>query len=207
MNKSKKNHPKIAMIILAAGESKRMGTIKQLLPWQSTTLLGHTIEQGLNSDVDAVFVVLGANNNQIAPHISKYSINLIYNSNWSQGMGTSIACAMEYLNENNLDYDAVLITLSDQPLVDIKYYNRLINKYIAYNKNIIASQIRKRIGVPAIFGSTFFDSLSNLEEDIGARKIISINIDDLQVVIGEDKLIDIDIISDYKTLFQKYGQI
>jgi molybdenum cofactor cytidylyltransferase len=206
MNKSKKNCLKIAMIILAAGDSKRMGTIKQLLPWHKTTLLRHAIEQGLASDVNEVFVVLGANYKIIADHISQYNINSINNSNWSQGMGTSIASAMHYLYENNLNYDAVLIALSDQPLVDIKYYNYLINKYITSAKNIIASQNKDRIGVPAIFGSGYFETLSKLRQDIGARKIISMYTDDLQVVKGEGKLIDVDTVSDYKTLFQKYGE-
>ncbi|MBG7631334.1 MAG: NTP transferase domain-containing protein, partial [Bacteroidetes bacterium] len=56
-----KTEGNIAMLILAAGESKRMNGIKQLLPWKNTTLLGNAIEQGLNSNVNLVYVVLGAN--------------------------------------------------------------------------------------------------------------------------------------------------
>ena len=55
----------IAMVILAAGAATRMQAIKQLLPWKKTTLLGNAIEQGLQSNVDKVYVVLGANASKI----------------------------------------------------------------------------------------------------------------------------------------------
>ena len=51
---------KIATIILAAGESKRMDGIKQLLPWKDSTLLGHAITQSLQSSTNEIYVVLGA---------------------------------------------------------------------------------------------------------------------------------------------------
>ena len=197
---------KIAMVVLAAGESTRMGSPKQLLPWKNTTLLGHTIEQGLASNVDSVFVVLGAYSKAISEEIGKYNITIVENKNWTLGMGSSIACAMEYVERNNLFFNAVLIALSDQPLIDLKYYNKLINSFLNNDKNIIASQLKSRAGVPAIFGYNYFNDMSKLNKDIGARTIIATHINDVHVVNPEDLYPDIDTEDDYKTLYNKYGK-
>jgi len=70
----------IAILILAAGESKRMGTVKQLLKWKNTTLLGHTIlvSEELNLKT---FAVLGANYERIKNSINHYSIQILHNEN------------------------------------------------------------------------------------------------------------------------------
>jgi len=207
MNKDSKGYSNIAMIVLAAGDSKRMGTIKQLLPWKHTNLIGHTIETGLASDANDVFVVLGANFNAISDQIKSDQITIIRNTNWEDGMGSSISCTFTYFKENNLNYDAILIALVDQPLIDIKYFNVLINKYIISNKEIISSKIQNRSVVPAIFGSSYFNSLAKLGKDYGARKIISSNKEDLISLEESYKLVDIDSPSDYTALYQKYGKI
>lgn len=197
---------KIAMIILAAGESIRMGSTKQLLPWKDTTLLGHTIEQGLASDVDSVFVVLGANYNTIFETIKRHRITIIENSNWSLGMGSSIACAIEFIKINDIHFDAFLIVLSDQPFIGYKYFNKLINSFINIKKNIVATQINNRVGAPSIFSLDYFKVLSELKNDIGAREIIAANIDDVYIVETEDLKIDIDTEESYKALYNQYGK-
>ena len=146
-----KNH-KIAMIILAAGESKRLGAIKQNLPWKNTTLLGHVIEQGLCSIADDIFVVLGSNADAIINTIDPAKITIIKNPNWEEVMGTSIACAIQFLERNSTQFDAVLIALSDQPLIDKKHYNELIYSHINDNITLVATEINNRYVFPAIFG-------------------------------------------------------
>ena len=168
MSRTKKT--KTAMIILAAGQSKRMGTIKQNLPWKRTTLLGHAIEQGLNSVADHVFIVLGSNSEAIISEINSSNITTIYNPNWQAGMGTSIASAMQHLDKNSLHFDAVLITLSDQPLIEYKHYNKLINSLFVNNKKIVATQIDNRAGVPAIFSSQYLVCFQNCIRIMGPGK-------------------------------------
>ncbi len=195
----------IAMIILAAGESKRMGSIKQLLPWKHTTLLGNAIEQGMASDVNSVYVVLGANEKIISDNIKDYQVSCIENMKWSLGMGSSIAAAMDFFKNNSLHFDAVLIALSDQPLIDFIYFNKLIFNYINSNKKIIASQRKAGEGVPAIFDSIYFKDLLKLDRDYGARKIITGHKEDLYLIKTENKDVDIDTYDDYRILYKKYG--
>jgi len=197
---------KIAMIILAAGESKRLGAIKQNLPWKKTTLLGHAIEQGLSSIAEAVFVVLGSNAETIINEIDQTKITIVKNSNWQKGMGTSIACAMYYLHKKSLHFDAVLIALVDQPLIDTIHYNNLIYSLFNNNINLIATQINKRAGVPAIFASKYFTALSKLDKDYGARNILRNNQNDIQTLNIGDRIIDIDTLEAYKYFYERYGK-
>jgi len=206
MTLNKKERLKIAMIILAAGESKRMGTIKQLLPWKNSTVLDQVIKTGIACNVDKVFVVLGANHKSIIKETKNKHIEIIYNQNWASGMGSSISCAMKYLGNYSENFDAVLIALADQPLIDVTYYNNLIFNFINTKSNIVASKHNNRVGVPAIFSSKYFHLLSKLELDYGARIIIKENKEDLKVIDEGGKLNDLDTISDYNEIFQSYGK-
>ena len=196
---------KTAIIILAAGQSKRMGTLKQNLPWKRTTLLGHAIEQGINSIADHVFVVLSSNSKAIINKTDSGNITTISNPDWESGMGTSIARAMHYLDKNSLYFDAVLIALSDQPLIEYKHYNNLINSLFKNNKTIAATQFDNRAGVPAIFSSQYFSLLSKLHKDHGARKILSKHEEEIQILNIDNKIIDLDTMDAYKHLYKKYG--
>src|SRR5690606_27250627 len=126
--------PSIVTIILAAGSSSRMGTIKQLLPWGNSTLIGHSIEQALNSEANEVYVVLGAHYEKIKKKIDNFPVTIIKNENWGSGMGTSISVAVNYILKKKIPMDGLMITLSDQPLIDYTHLNSLIKLY-KKNKN------------------------------------------------------------------------
>lgn len=196
----------VAIVILAAGASKRMKTIKQLLPWKNTTLLGNAIEQGLHSNIDKVYVVLGANSEVIKEKISSDSIQIIENKNWQQGLGNSIACAVNYFKQQNLQYNSVLITLADQPLIDANYYNLLIEYFSKSNKKIIASNINNKPSVPAIFDASYFEKLSELNQDKGAKKLIESNPEDVYMLSQNTNLIDVDTLETYKAIFNSFGR-
>lgn len=195
----------MAMVILAAGASKRMKTIKQLLPWKNTTLLGNVIEQGLHSNVDAIYVVLGANSAKIKDKISNYEIQIIENKNWEQGIGSSIASAINYFKQQNIQYNSVLITLADQPLIDANYYNQLINYHLKSNNKIIASNINNKPSVPAIFDAFYFNQLSQLNQDKGAKRLIESNPNDVYMLNQNANLVDVDTLETYNAIFIKFG--
>lgn len=198
---------KIAIIILAAGESKRMNGIKQLLPWKNTTLLGNTIEQAIQSKGNAVYVVLGANANQITPTIAHYNIQIIENKNWKNGLGNSIACGVHFVKENQGDYDAILITLADQPLLTADYYNLLIDNYVQNKAKIIASETNNSPSVPAIFDAVYFEKLSQLNQDQGAKEILIAAQNEVYVLPADTNLIDVDTTSAYEELYNNFGKL
>ncbi|MFT4661698.1 MAG: molybdenum cofactor cytidylyltransferase [Patiriisocius sp.] len=161
---------KIVAVILAAGASTRMGQPKQLLPWKSTTLLNHCINEVIQADIIETAVILGSNHEEIQSTIKPSTIHCIYNTNWENGMGSSIAKATEYAMKKNID--GVLFVLADQPFVDSNYLNILLNEYIPKQNQIIGTSYNNHVGVPAIFDKRYFSELISLTGKQGAKDLI-----------------------------------
>ncbi|WP_299181072.1 nucleotidyltransferase family protein [uncultured Aquimarina sp.] len=193
----------VVHIILAAGPSSRMGTPKQLLPWQGDSLIVNEIKKSLDLKLVETYVVLGANFELIEKEINCYSIHILKNKQWKLGMGSSINHGIRHLMNNQVDFDAVLFSLVDQPLIKVQHLSNLISKFDSNPNRIVATKMKSRIGVPAIFPKTFCPALSKLEEDFGARYIIEKHKDDLITIDGGDKTIDIDTLEQYNALLKR----
>jgi len=189
----------IAILILAAGAASRMGSIKQLLPWKTTTLLGNAITNA-KTITNNVYVVLGANAQEIK-NKTVAEVTYINNSDWSSGLGSSIACGVEAI-VNKGQYAGVLIMLADQPLVDVNYINKLIDLFTKNDKGIIATNYGKKMGVPVIFNKTYFKELRNLKNDFGAKYILKNYNEDIISINPNGKEKDIDTPDDYQELLK-----
>ncbi len=190
----------IAIMILAAGASTRMGTPKQLLLYQGRSFLQYIIEMAIASVCHPVVVVLGANAEQIYPQIKQLPIQVVKNQDWVYGMSTSIRSGIELLNNLPQKIEAVVITLCDQPFVCDQIINQLVDAYYAVKKPIIACEYGGTLGVPAIFSQIFFSELAALKETSGAKKIINnhfIEVFSIPFSLGN---IDIDTPKDYEQL-------
>lgn len=192
---------RIAALILAAGSSQRMGKAKQLLPYKHTTLLGWAIENVLKTEIDSVYCVLGANADKISSTISDFDINIVYNSEYKNGLSSSITKGIEHIKTK--DYDSVLIMLCDQPQVNNFYLNALISEFKSNPKSIIASNYINKNGVPAIFPKKLFDQLLKLKNDTGAKSLLNNNKELVETIKNGINLFDIDTPEDYKKLINK----
>ena len=192
---------KIAVLILAAGNSSRMGQAKQLLPWKGTSLLNHAI--GLAKKVtNDVFVALGARKEAISSSL-KPKPKIIINENWEKGMGSTIAVGVSELKKKYA-YDAILIMLSDQPLLGENHLEKLISTFVSSKKKIVATSYENKNGVPAIFHSALYDELIRLDADYGARKLMQKHSKDTVGVIPTGNPTDIDTLETYyKLITQK----
>lgn len=188
----------IAIVILAAGASSRMGKTKQLLPWKNTNLLTNAIDAATSSDAKKTVVVLGADREKILKE-NLFTVEHVFNPLWSKGMGGSIATGVDYLLSKD-DYDAILIMLADQPLVDSSYINHFLNQFLEDPNTIIASDYGQHLGVPALFGKSYFLQLTKLNSNIGARTIIELNLKHVNAVDIKNKGRDIDTENDYNQL-------
>jgi len=196
----------IAILILAAGESSRMGNhTKQILPWKETTLLGNAVDQANNSIANTTYVVLGAKDEVIKAEVDLESCTVIKNTNWENGLGSSIAAGIEYIFSKTMEHDAVLIMLADQPLIDSNYLNKMMGNWISDPSNIITTQYKDHSGVPAIFGKKYFAELQKLDEDFGAKDIIAANKEVILALQSEGKEIDIDSWETYQELLKSMG--
>ncbi|MBT8305747.1 MAG: nucleotidyltransferase family protein [Maribacter sp.] len=189
----------IALVILAAGASSRMQQPKQLLAWGRSTLLGNAINMALDSHADDVYVVLGNKSEMIKEHCSTSNVHWLYNKNWKRGMGSSISCAINHILGSKKRYTGILITLCDQPLIDSEYLNEMIDTLINGDRGIVATAYNNRSGVPVLFHNTYFDKLSKLDNDFGAKKIIAANLQDVFAIDPKGKEKDLDTAEEYQT--------
>jgi molybdenum cofactor cytidylyltransferase len=185
-----------ALIILAAGESSRLGQPKQNLIFNGQTLLQRAVESGMASECATVIVVLGANSKHIKPIPETATL---YNNKWKDGMASSIKRAMLEIN-NDSTFDKVIIMLCDQPFVSATLLNSLIDKQTETGQPIVACAYKGTIGVPALFNSTIFSELLQLRGKEGAKNVLKNHADDIAIIPFEKGGIDIDTPEDYKRL-------
>ncbi|MDT0539704.1 MULTISPECIES: nucleotidyltransferase family protein [Croceitalea] len=187
----------IAVLILAAGASSRMGQPKQLLPWGETTLLNHAIAQAKKISKN-VFVVLGANQDLIKSSLTR-GVIAINNPFWKMGMGTSIACGISEILKLD-EFSSVLVMLSDQPLLDSNYLTELKNLFFNSDCKIAATVYQANKGVPAVFDHSILNQLTRLNKDYGARRLMKEFESELKGLEPEGNEIDIDTFETYQKL-------
>ncbi len=181
---------KVSAILLAAGESKRMGKLKQLMPLGNTTIVEQTIDNLLSSGVSEVIVVLGHRAEEVMKRIATRPIKIVVNPIYHQGMGTSIAAGLNLVDSRA---QAVMLALGDQPFVDSQAINRLIEEFDSHDKGIAIPTYQGRRGHPLIFSIKYKAQLSGLKGDIGGREIIKEHPEDILEVAVECEGIVIDI--------------
>ncbi len=187
----------ISALILAAGESKRMGKPKLLMRWGQGTVLEQTIDNFLNSKVNEVVVVAGYRAEEMTNLIASKPVTVAVNQAYRRGLSTSIVTGLGLVRD---DTQAIMLSLADQPLVDSQTINRLIAAYSAKNKGIVLPVFRGRRGHPVIFSIKYKGELMRLKGDIGGRQIIGQHPDDiLEVDVDcEGVIIDIDTEDSYQ---------
>lgn len=186
----------VSAILLAAGESQRMGRPKQLLPFGSSTILGRTIDNLLSSRVDEVVVVLGTRAGAMKQVIAGRQVKVVVNPDYREGMSTSLIAGIERVDSKA---QWVMVALADQPLIDKDIYNRLIEGALGCDMGIILPTYRSKRGNPVIFSIKYKDELLGLEGDVGGREILKRHPDDiLEVAVGSEGVtIDINNLDDY----------
>jgi molybdenum cofactor cytidylyltransferase len=159
----------IAILVIAAGASRRLGQAKQLLRHRNTFLLHYILDECVVSRLGDVHLVLGANRAQIQTKID-LNIPIYFNNDWSEGMGKSIAFGMQQIMQKN--YDGVIVTVGDQPFFDQYILKELVLKQKEKQAKIVISTYSKGAGTPCYFDKSLFAELCQLRSDIGAKPII-----------------------------------
>jgi molybdenum cofactor cytidylyltransferase len=193
------------VLLLAAGSSSRMGFPKQLLKWNNTTLLQHTIHTVKHVDQDETILVLGAHFEDITSQIDVSETTVVFNENWEKGLGNSIACGMNYVKHSLPQMDCVLILLADQPLIDANFLNEIIKTHKKNPDHIICTQYEHhKSGVPALFNNTYFEELSQLNHDKGAKDLLKRHPKDVLFLNAMHLISDIDTMEDYEKLYKQF---
>lgn len=194
---------KIPILLLAAGNSSRMGQPKPLLPWGNTTLIEHQIMTLIKTG-NPVNVVLGYSSNLIIPIIETYPVNIFINNKWERGMGSSISFGITQIMQKYPEADGVLICLLDQPLITSSYFEKMSETFHPGIGQIIVSQSASGWrGVPVTFDKCYFKELSKLGNDEGAKKIVQQHEENVTILEGGEIMEDIDSPESYKQLWNK----
>ncbi len=188
------------IVILAAGASTRLGKPKQLLQYRGKTLLAHAINEAVNSNADAIVVILGKNADLFKKEIDDGKVRVAVNSSWEEGMASSLRLGLDTLLNDKPYIDAVIFMVCDQPHVLSSILNDLIITQQKTTKQIVTCNYGDSIGPPALFHKKYFKDLMKLSGDTGARKIIQENMNDMTTILFPEGEIDIDTEQDYEKL-------
>jgi len=161
----------LALLLLAAGESSRLGKPKQLLPIQGVPILRRAAKAAVDCGCRPIIVVLGAGHDKLKPLLDDLPVQTIVNPNWNRGIGTSIRAGVETMISNATQVDRVMILLADQPAITPAVIKRLHNEHERAGKSITVSSFGDSIGPPVILSREYFARLLSLPDDQGAKSL------------------------------------
>lgn len=189
----------VAAVILAAGGSVRMGSdssgsSKALLAWRGRSLLRHCAEVALASSCAEVVVVVGSQSEALERELEGLDVQVMHNEKWQQGMGSTIARAIERLPGR---IRGATVLLCDQPFVTPELVDQLIAQATLDGHEIAACRYRGTLGPPAFFSGSAFERLSALEGDRGAKSLLMENPERVSILDFPLAAFDIDTREDY----------
>ena len=161
-----------AVVILAAGGSRRMGHPKQLVEIAGKPLVRHAAEAALSAGSGSVHVVVGAEVSGVRAALDGLPVELVVNDAWREGVASSIRMAIDAIERRDRPVETLILMLCDQPGVSGDVLRRLVEAYRATRAPVIASRYPEGPGVPALFHAELFPALKSLGGDIGARQLI-----------------------------------
>jgi molybdenum cofactor cytidylyltransferase len=191
--------PNIAIAVLAAGASVRMGQPKQLLEYKGKTLLQHAIDTALGTSCRPVLVVVGSLEHLPGIDRPNCEYRVLHNAESEQGIASSICVAASEAQAEK-EIDALLFLNCDQPLIDSSSLERLLAKY--ESGAIVASRFEQTVGSPAVFDRCFFGELLALRGDRGARSIIERHRAIVSEVALAEASFDVDTPTDYQSVVE-----
>ncbi len=192
-----------AIIILAAGNSSRLGQPKQLLKYRDKTLIRYITEAAVETLGSNVIVVTGSNAALIEAEISDLTIYQAHNDGWQAGMASSIVTGITKLLTLNQQPKGAILAVSDQPFVTAALFRDTILSSIENRFGIVASAYDQTAGTPVFFSSSYFSRLLTLTGAEGAKKLLRKFEDDVMTVPFPLGNIDIDTPEDYGNLLSR----
>lgn len=161
---------RVAALVLAAGESSRLGQPKQLVRYCGETLVERAVRLATEAGAAPVFVVLGANAQPILDVLQNcvYGPRILINKGWHRGLSTSIALGATAAER--VDAEDLLVLSCDQVTVTAKHLRMLVDA--SRREHVVASLYADRRGIPALFPEFSFHALQDLAGDHGARDLL-----------------------------------
>jgi len=196
----------ITAVLLAAGESRRMGEFKQLLLLGDKTFVEHCVDNLLASKVDEVIVVTGHRESEVRGAIGTRPVEIVHNPDYQSGMASSIKCGVRQMSNNA---EACVISLVDQPRIDAATIDRLIQVYKdAYDRGpslIVIPTYGGRGGHPILLDLALREEILTMDPEIGLRRVVLAHSGAIArvPVSSAEVLEDCDVPEDYERLLKQ----
>ncbi len=191
------------ILILAAGQSSRLGRPKQLLMYQGRSLVERVAETAIASGCNPIMVVLGSSAEETSSHLNKLGIHVLVNKQWQEGMASSIREGVKAMIGLDDHIDGIVILVCDQPHLEVNHIKALLQLQLQKDLPAAACRYAGILGTPALFHKSLFKKLDDLKGDVGAKKILSSLSEEIAVVEFEQGIFDIDTESDYERLLHE----
>lgn len=174
----------LAAAIIAAGESRRMGSPKALVPFKGISFVQHLVNATRHSRVGTTRVVLGAAAEEIRPHLGIEPEMIVVNPDWEKGQLSSIQAAIRSLPENT---EGMILSPVDHPLISANLIAQLIHQFDASGKLIVLPSFRGQRGHPVIFRAGLYAELLAASPEIGARQVVWAHAPEVEEVPTEEE--------------------
>ncbi len=188
----------IAVVVLAAGASTRIGRPKQLLRYGDETLLTRAAKAALDTQCGPVYVVV-PDDPVVSRDLLDLPVQIVINTDVGEGIAGSIRTGLQTATKS-APIDGVLFTLVDQPHVRAREQQKMVSHFNSQGPGVIAAAYNGVVGVPAIFPRRFFGRILALRGDQGARSLLK----ELEGEVHRHSLleaaVDLDTVDDYERL-------
>ena len=187
----------ICALVLAAGESRRMGRQKMLLPFGGTTAIAHITDEILQSAIDKVLVVVGHDADRVADALAAQRAAVVVNPDYRAGMLSSIRCGLQALPET---CESVLVALGDQPTITAGLVDELLLAFRATDKGILVPLHNGRRGHPILFSMQYREEILRRFDGEGLRGLLHAHPEDIAEVpvATPSVLLDMNYPEDYR---------
>ena len=189
--------PDLSIVILAAGDSRRLGYAKQLLVYHGDPLVRRAADNAASLHPAEVLVITGAGHSDVVPALDGSSARTVHNPHWRRGMGNSIAAGVA---ASRAEASGLMILLCDQWRIEPADLRYLATTWASDATRIVAAGFQNRQGPPVVFPSSCFDALARLDADGGAKEILASRRDLLEVIPIDNAAYDLDTPAHYEEM-------
>jgi molybdenum cofactor cytidylyltransferase len=187
---------RIAGVVLAAGDSIRLGHPKQLILWRGKPLVMHAVEAGLGAQLSPFVVVIGAQGEAVRKALETAPVAIIENEEWSTGLSTSVRAGLASIEDSS---EGVIMLLSDMPFVGAELVKALVQEHRRTLSPLVIPRAGTRRTNPVLFDRSTFGALRAVRGDQGGRSLFEL-FSKSWVECEENNLFDLDTPEDLRRL-------
>ena len=163
-------------------------------------MISKVLKEVLHSNLGPVIIVLGSSAEMIQKQVSHESVQVVINTNWEEGMSSSIKMGIKAAIESDASIEGIVIAVCDQPFITASLIKNLVSEHESTGAPIVASTYKNTKGTPAYFHASIFDELLAITGDAGAKKIVEKDAGRVSTIPFPQGHIDIDTIDDYNNV-------